>query len=103
MRFRRSRGSTRQTRAVRAEQDSVARMINRLEWVRKQLQDLAGQLRGDSALAGDSSAKRLAGLADSLDRRAVAVEGTLVDVHLPGARADAFRRPMQVYGRLPAL
>ena len=62
---------TRLARAIRAEQDSVARMVNRLEWVRKQLQDLAGQLRGDSGVALDSSAQRLAVLADSLDRRAV--------------------------------
>src|SRR6266705_3034424 len=103
MRFRRSRGSTRQTRAIRAEQDSVARMINRLEWVRKQLQDLAGQLRGDSGVVGDSSAKRLATLADSLDRGAVRVESVLFDVHLTGAREDAFRNPMQLYGRLAAL
>src|SRR5207249_1756383 len=75
---------TRLARAIRAEQDSVARMINRLEWVRKQLQDLAGQLRGDSGVALDSSAQRLAGLADSLDRRAVQVESVLFDVHLTG-------------------
>jgi len=78
-------------------------MINRLEWVRKQLADLSGQLRGDTALSGDSSAKRLAGLADSLDRHAGAVEGALFDVHLTGAREDAFRSPMQLYGRLAAL
>jgi len=89
--------------AIRTEQDTVARMINRLEWVRKQLQDLGGQLRGDSALAGDSSAKRLAARADSLDQRASAVEGALFDVHLTGAREDAFRNPMQLYGRLAAL
>ena len=94
---------TRFALAIRAEQDSVARMINRLEWVRKQLGDLAAQLRGDSALAGDASAKRLAVLADSLDRRAIAVEGVLFDVHLTGAREDAFRNPMQLYGRLAAL
>ena len=94
---------TRLALAIRAAQDSAARMINRLEWVRKQLADLSGQLRGDTALAGDSSAKRLAGLADSLDRHASAVEGALFDVHLTGAREDAFRSPMQLYGRLAAL
>jgi photosystem II stability/assembly factor-like uncharacterized protein len=94
---------TRLAVAIRSEQDSVARMINRLEWVRKQLRDLAAQLRGDSAVAGDSAAKLLAGLADSLDARAVAVEGALFDVHLTGAREDAFRNPMQLYGRLAAL
>ncbi|HMA42585.1 MAG TPA: hypothetical protein VKO86_01115 [Gemmatimonadales bacterium] len=90
-------------RALRDEQDSVARMINRLEWVRTQLGSLAAQLRGDSALVRDSAAKRLAARADSLDRRAVAVEGSLFDVHLTGAREDAFRHPMQLWGRLAAL
>jgi len=89
--------------AIRAEQDSVARMINRLEWVRKQLADLGTELCGDTALATDSSAKRLASLADSLDKRAVAVEGVLFDVNLTGAREDAFRNPIQLYGRLAAL
>jgi len=94
---------TRLALAIRSAQDSVARMINRLEWVRKQLADLSGQLRGDTALTGDSSAQRLARLADSLDRRAGAVEGALFDVHLTGAREDAFRSPIQLYGRLAAL
>ena len=89
--------------AIRRDQDSTARMINRLEWVRKQLRDLSGQLRGDSALAGDSSANRIAALADSLDAKALGVEGALFDVHLTGAREDAFRSPIQLYGRLAAL
>ena len=89
--------------AIRSEQDSVARMINRLEWVRKQLGDLGGQLRGDSALARDSAVRRLGALADTLERRAVAVEGMLFDVNLTGAREDAFRNPIQLYGRLAAL
>jgi hypothetical protein len=89
--------------AIRAEQDSVARMINRLEWVRRQLGDLTAQLRGDSAVAGEAAAKRLATLADSLGARALAVEARLFDVHLTGAREDAFRNPMQLYGRLAAL
>jgi hypothetical protein len=42
-------------------------------------------------------------LADTLDRQATAVEATLFDVHLTGAREDAFRNPMQLYGRLAAL
>jgi hypothetical protein len=90
-------------RMIRDEQDSVARMINRLEWVRAQLGNLAAQLRGDSALAGDTAAKALAARADSLDRRAMAVEGGLFDIHLTGAREDAFRHPMQLWGRLAAL
>ena len=89
-------------RTIRAEQDSIARMINRLEWVRKQVRDLIGQLR-DSALVTDSGAKRIAALADSLDRRMIRAEAMLFDVNLTGAREDAFRNPMQLYGRLAAL
>lgn len=89
-------------RTISGEQDSVARMINRLEWVRKQLRDLTTQLR-DSALAADTAAKRLATLADSVERRVTRVEGMLFDVNVTGAREDAFRNPMQLYGRLAAL
>jgi len=70
--------------------------------VRKQVRDLTAQLR-DSALVTDSGAKRIAGLADSLERRAIRVEAELFDVNLTGAREDAFRNPMQLYGRLAAL
>ncbi|HLZ44898.1 MAG TPA: hypothetical protein VKQ05_04395 [Gemmatimonadales bacterium] len=89
-------------RTIHTEQDSVARMINRIEWVRKQIRDLAAQLR-DSVFLGDSTARRVVRLADSLDRRAVRVEGELFDVNLTGSREDAFRHPMQLYGRLAAL
>jgi hypothetical protein len=89
-------------RTIRSEQDSIARMINRLEWVRKQVRDLTAQLR-DSALVTDSAAKRVAALADSLDRRMLRAEAMLFDVNLTGAREDAFRNPMQLYGRLAAL
>ena len=77
-------------------------MVNRLEWVRKQVRDLTAQLR-DSSLVADSGAKRVAALADSLERRIVRVEGALFDVNLTGAREDAFRNPIQLYGRLAAL
>src|SRR5438034_425026 len=89
-------------RTIRAEQDSVARMINRLEWVRKQVRDLTARLR-DSALVSVSGSKRIAPLAGSLERRIIQVEGALFDVNLTGAREDAFRNPMQLYGRLAAL
>ena len=34
---------------------------------------------------------------------AVSVAGSLYDIHLTGAREDAFRSPMKLYGRLSAL
>ena len=41
--------------------------------------------------------------AKRMEDRAVEVESRLVDVHLTGAREDAFRNPMKLYGRLSAL
>jgi photosystem II stability/assembly factor-like uncharacterized protein len=89
--------------AIRAEQDSVARMIDRVEWVRRQLQDLSGQVRGDSTIARDSATRRIGRLADTLDRKGLAIERLLFDVNLTGAREDAFRNPTQLYERLAAL
>jgi hypothetical protein len=41
--------------------------------------------------------------AEELSTYAVSVEGKLFDVNLTGAREDAFRAPMKLYGRLGAL
>ena len=68
------------------------RMINRIEWTRRQLEDLRGALR-----EGEGDDVVLAA-ADSLEDALLAVEGRLFDVHLTGGREDAFRHPMQLYG-----
>src|SRR5206468_3830648 len=70
--------------------------------VRKQVRYLAAQLR-DSALVSESGAKRIAGLAETLERRSIRVEAVLFGVNLTGAREDASRKPMQLSGRLGAL
>ncbi len=83
--------------ALRNDISHTAEMINRLEWTRKQLGDVQGML------AGDSSATDLVDAAKALEQKIVGVEGQLFDVHLTGAREDAFRNPMKLYGRLSAL
>jgi hypothetical protein len=41
--------------------------------------------------------------AKALSRLAESMAGKLYDIHLTGAREDAFRSPMKLYGRLSAL
>jgi len=38
-----------------------------------------------------------------MEERAISIESILFDVHLTGAREDAFRNPIKLYGRLSAL
>ena len=82
---------------VRDEINEVVEMINRIEWARSQLEDLAEML-GD-----DPTAAELLAEAKRLEETAVEVESNLFDIYLTGAREDAFRNPMKLYGRLSAL
>jgi hypothetical protein len=70
-------------------------MINHLERTRKQVEDLAASLHGDSA-------KNAAAIqaARDFDVRLSATEGKLIDVHNTGPSEDAFRNPVQLYERL---
>lgn len=67
-------------------------MINDIELIRKQLNEMIPELT-DASLA---EAKNLLEISDE-------VAGGLYDIHLTGAREDAFRSPMKLYGRLSAL
>ena len=72
-------------------------MIDELEWTRKELLDLVeryGEREGMTTIVSN---------AEELSTYAVSVEGKLFDVNLTGAREDAFRAPMKLYGRLGAL
>ncbi|RMH18887.1 MAG: glycosyl hydrolase, partial [Gemmatimonadetes bacterium] len=82
---------------MRDQLDTIADLIDRMEWARVQLEDVQG------ALAGAEGAQALADEARRVEARAVEVEGALFDVHLTGAREDAFRSPMKLYGRFSAL
>ena len=83
--------------AIREELNEIVDMINRIEWMRKRLGDLR------IVLEDHSSAKDLLEAVGELEDSAIGVEGRLFDVHLTGAREDAFRGPMKLYGRLSAL
>ena len=68
-------------------------MINNIEWMRKDLRELqATELK-----------KALPEKVKRLEMKLIEVEKELYDIHLTGAREDAFRNPMKLYGRLLAL
>ena len=72
-------------------------MINRIEWMRKQLEDI------EEMMGGDPEAAEVAAEARRVMEAAIDVEGRLYDIKLTGAREDAFRNAMRLYGRLSAL
>ncbi|HKK07729.1 MAG TPA: glycosyl hydrolase [Gemmatimonadota bacterium] len=88
---------------IRADMDTVATLVDRLEWLRLQLSSLHGLLTSDSAGVGGASAAALAGRTAAAADSALAVEGLLFDVHLTGAREDAFRHPNRLWSRYGAL
>ncbi len=68
-------------------------MINKLEIIRSELVDLTPSLKKKSDIKE----------ANDLSELSTSIVGTLYDIHLTGAREDAFRSPMKLYGRLSAL
>ncbi|MCU0449628.1 MAG: glycosyl hydrolase [Bernardetiaceae bacterium] len=68
-------------------------LINRVEWIRKELREVIKSL-------GDA---KLLAAANRLDDRTTLLAAQLYDIHLTGAREDAFRNPVQLYERLLAL
>lgn len=82
---------------MRDELNDIVDMINDIEWLRYQLDGLQRRY------GNDTSAAALAAAADALEQRAIDVEGRLYDINLTGAREDAFRAPMKLFGRMSAL
>ena len=68
-------------------------MINDIETIRAELNEIIPKLSKNS---DHKKAEELRMLAES-------IAGSLYDIHLTGAREDAFRSPMKLYGRLSAL
>lgn len=81
----------------------TADLVNRIEWIKLQLGTLRAILQDSSTVKDSVIAADLIANAKQLDSSVVAIQGELYDVHLTGAREDAFRSPIRVYGRLQAL
>lgn len=94
-----SKGSVEDIRAqvelslrLQEEVNRVIEAVNRLEWIRAQLDDLERALEdaGDAPAVADSVA--------AVKQEAIRVENRFMDVHRPGG-AEEFRTPMKLYGR----
>ncbi len=68
-------------------------LINELEGIRSELVEILPKLNNPEDIE----------MARELQETATSIAGTLYDIHLTGAREDAFRAPMKLYGRLSAL
>lgn len=78
---------------LRDAMNQTVSLINELESIRVELISLSQNLERNT---DKKKAKTLLDLATS-------ISGILYDIHLTGAREDAFRSPMKLYGRLSAL
>jgi photosystem II stability/assembly factor-like uncharacterized protein len=80
--------------AIYRDTTSVARMINQLEWTRKQLQDLRRMLKASEAAAVDFET------VEALERDARAVEDRLLQPTLAEADEKSFRGELELYLKL---
>ncbi len=78
---------------LRDAMNTAVLMINEMEGIRAELDQILPQLTKKEDL---ERARELQALAES-------ISASLYDIHLTGAREDAFRAPMKLYGRLSAL
>ncbi len=80
--------------AIYRDTNAVVRMVNQLEWTRKQLEDLRAMLKARKALPADFEA------AASLEAAARAVEDRLLQPTLAEADEKSFRGPLELYLKL---
>lgn len=78
---------------LRDATNTAVGMINRLEWIRMELKTMIKDLKDKPVLAA----------AQTLETKATNLAAQLYDIHLTGAREDAFRNPVQLYERLLSL
>lgn len=78
---------------LRDAMNLAVNMINTVEVIRSELESLIPELKSKSDIR---EAQRLLAASEK-------IAGSLYDIHLTGAREDAFRSPMKLYGRLSAL
>jgi hypothetical protein len=82
---------------IRDDMNGLAAMINRIEWVRKQLLDLL------SVLEGEKDAETVIEAAGKLDKKLLAIEKELFQVKLTGSRDDILRLPCRLHYKLSFL
>jgi hypothetical protein len=81
---------------MRADHDSAASAINRIEWTRRQLLDLEAILRDQ----GGTGAAEILQQSSALSRKLIGVEENLIQLRVTGTGQDGVRWPAQVSERL---
>ncbi len=84
-------------RQIHAQLNQLADMVDDLEWTRLEIEGL------EKRYGGQESFRAVLESGQELLGTAIAIQGRLMDVNLTGAREDAFRAPMRIFGRLGAL
>ena len=82
------------SRGIYRDISAAARMINEIEWTRKQLEDFRRMLKAGKA---DRS---VVGAADDLEKKARAVEDKLLQPTLAEGDLKSFRGPLELYLKL---
>ncbi|MCH2449789.1 MAG: glycosyl hydrolase [Gracilimonas sp.] len=85
---------------LRDQLNEVVVLINEIEWIRKEFEDLMERLK---ETRDETQVAAIINKASELNDRVTMIESNLYDIHLTGAREDAFRNPMKLYGRISAL
>ncbi|MFQ5691037.1 MAG: WD40/YVTN/BNR-like repeat-containing protein [Gemmatimonadota bacterium] len=86
---------------IRDDMNATAEKVNRIELVRKQLQDLDAVLGAQEGGSTDTAGVREA--AKSLEKKLIEVEGRLIQLKLTGEGQDRIRWPTMLWGRLSYL
>lgn len=82
---------------LRDESDTVAKMVNRIEWMRKQIYDLQEKIKENKEAVDVAKAGK------ELDEKLIAVEDNLIQSKLTGGSQDILRWPMKLYGKISML
>lgn len=78
---------------LQEESNRLVDGVNKIEWIRKQLQDL------ERSLEGNPAADQVRSRAEAVREEITEIEHRFIDIHLTGGREDSFRNPMKLYGR----
>lgn len=85
---------------IRDQLNEVTTIINKIEWIKKGFEELITQLE---AAQNKDDKVEIINRINKLNKLVTEIEGNLFDINLSGAREDAFRNPMKLYGRISAL
>jgi hypothetical protein len=80
-----------------ANSQAVAKMVNQIEWIRKQIYDLKDMLKEKEEVEDIIKAGEV------LDEKLIGVEENLVQLKLTGGSQDILRWPMKLYGKVSML